>query len=129
MWLSLESRTIWIEGSGKQRTNEQSSRAKQSQSRFRARRGEKRGKKREKGVVARDYAITIIADRRVVWRGNVGPYYCTRCTCRGEWLDPVAEPHDYNNPIDQSAAGEWIDPFERSKHFLCHRAHAVLPTY
>ena len=39
----------------------------------------------------------------------------------GDWLDPASEPHDYDNPIDTTAAGEWIDPFARSKHFLCHR--------
>jgi hypothetical protein len=36
----------------------------------------------------------------------------------GEWLDPDTEPHAYNNPIDTSADGDWIDPFEPSKHFL-----------
>eukprot|EP00935_MAST-01C_sp_MAST-1C-sp1_P000743 g743.t1 len=42
----------------------------------------------------------------------------------GEWLDPQAKFHPSLNFVDhkrlQSGASEWIDPFERSKHLLCH---------
>merc|ERR1711879_541947 len=39
----------------------------------------------------------------------------------GEWLDPHAEFHAASNPVDKTRLpSAWIDPFERSKHLLCH---------
>lgn len=40
----------------------------------------------------------------------------------GEFLDPTADFHPMANPVDRTKdlARDWFDPFERSKHLLCH---------
>lgn len=40
----------------------------------------------------------------------------------GQWLDPEKDYNHLENPVETSktSAKDWIDPFERSKHLLCH---------
>eukprot|EP00411_Alexandrium_monilatum_P074711 CAMPEP_0175559442 /NCGR_PEP_ID=MMETSP0096-20121207/36404_1 /TAXON_ID=311494 /ORGANISM="Alexandrium monilatum, Strain CCMP3105" /LENGTH=440 /DNA_ID=CAMNT_0016862645 /DNA_START=1 /DNA_END=1324 /DNA_ORIENTATION=+ len=40
----------------------------------------------------------------------------------GQWLDPGRPFHPSNNFVDHTKdlEKEWVDPFERSKHLLCH---------